>query len=71
MADNLVPLEVVCSPEPLATRLAGEGWGEVHQGVAEEKLLAGECFETDGARHWILVHLHLMFLQLVLCRKHL
>jgi hypothetical protein len=39
--------------------------------VAEEKLLAGECFETDGARHWILVHLHLMFLQLVLCRKHL
>ena len=69
VADGPVPFEAVCSSETLTAGLTGEGWGEVHPGVAEEQLLAGECLEAGGARLWILVHLHYMFVELVLGRK--
>ena len=51
LADDLVPFEVACSPEPFTADLADEGWGKVHSEVAEEDLLAGGLLEAEGARH--------------------
>ena len=65
MAADLVPLEVVCSLKSLATGLTCEGWGQVHGAVPDEELLAGEGLVADGARHWVLVHLNVVVVQLV------
>ena len=71
MAGHLVPPEAVASGEGLATRFASEGWGKMLGAVPEEDLLAGERLVAGGARHWVLVHLHMVVVQLVLGGKDL